>query len=204
MCAGRSSVSRLDDRAARGNLDILPSKQLPGLNPHGLSAHFLAQIRCSRRPLYSRDLVRAVTCADPVAACLAPYHGRTRLADTPSLLLDVVPTYEERAAACDELIKTFVFSTVKVCGARGTLQVYWQKFRPFPVVDELIKTLMFSTVKVRAVWLTKSCSVSHNPCLSLMSSSRQRFNTQCRVYCYSHWLQLTPTPLLRRPARRRP
>lgn len=72
-------------------------------------------MRCSRKPLYSSNLISTLaTFADPVAACLAPYHSRTRLADSPSLLLDVTPTFAGRAEQCGQLLRTFVFCTVKV------------------------------------------------------------------------------------------
>ncbi|WIA20226.1 hypothetical protein OEZ85_006067 [Tetradesmus obliquus] len=94
--------------------DLFEGRAIVGAAADGSAA---AGSSSSRMPLCGWDLVRAVGgAAHPIAACLKGRMGARALADLPSLILELSPTYEERAAAMEEVLQWFM---VAIPRARG-------------------------------------------------------------------------------------
>lgn len=73
--------------------------------------------RCLASPMYGENLIRALTFAHPVAGCLRSRGKLTELRDTPSLILELSPSYEQRAEACHSLLQEFMFVIPKARAA---------------------------------------------------------------------------------------
>jgi hypothetical protein len=75
------------------------------------------------RPLCAANVVQLLEgAAHPVAACLKGRGSPLELQQLSSLVLEVSPTYEERAAACEDMIREYKFYVPQ---ARSTTPSVW-------------------------------------------------------------------------------